>query len=107
MHVSKEKRLKLDNKGISYIFIGYGDEEFEYRFWDPENKRIMRSRDVVFYENQIVEDFKREQQHIKATIELSHLQQQVIDEEPKADDEIQILSDDDDEDNDVEDDILA
>lgn len=48
---TKEQRLKLDNKIVSCIFIGYGDKEFGYRFWDPEKKRIMRSRDVVFYEN--------------------------------------------------------
>ena len=31
MHVSKEQRLKLDDKATSCIFIGYGDEEFRYR----------------------------------------------------------------------------
>lgn len=29
-HVSKEKRQKFDNKVISCIFVGYGDEEFGY-----------------------------------------------------------------------------
>ena len=30
IHVSKEQRMKLDDKAIPCIFIGYGDEEFGY-----------------------------------------------------------------------------
>ncbi|KAL4561013.1 hypothetical protein LXL04_033173 [Taraxacum kok-saghyz] len=51
-HVSSELRKKLDLKSTSCIFIGYGDEEFGYKLWDPELKKVIRSRDVVFYENQ-------------------------------------------------------
>lgn len=56
-HVSSELRKKLDLKSTPCIFIGYGDEEFGYRLWDPELKKVIRSRDVVFYENQYY-DFK-------------------------------------------------
>ncbi|CAL5378709.1 unnamed protein product [Camellia sinensis] len=56
-HVSKEHKQKLDDKAIPCIFIGYGDEEFGYRLWDPKNKKVIRSRDVVFQENQTLEDF--------------------------------------------------
>ncbi|CAH9135249.1 unnamed protein product [Cuscuta epithymum] len=51
-HVSKELRQKLDLKSNPCIFIGYGDEEFGYRLWDPEVKKVVRSRDVVFHENE-------------------------------------------------------
>ena len=51
-HVSKELRQKLDVKSTPCIFVGYGDEEFGYKLWDPVTKRIVRSRDVVFHENQ-------------------------------------------------------
>ncbi|CAH9070529.1 unnamed protein product [Cuscuta europaea] len=54
-HVSKELRQKLDLKSNPCIFIGYGDEEFEYRLWDPEVKKVIRSRDVVFHENEFHE----------------------------------------------------
>ena len=49
-HVPKEQRLKLDNKATPCIFFGYGDTEFDYKLWDPEKKKMIRSRDVVFYE---------------------------------------------------------
>lgn len=64
---------KGDNMAVSCIFIGYRNEKFGYSFWDPKKKRIVGSRDVVFYEYQIVEDFKRGQQPEKAVIELSPL----------------------------------
>ncbi|CAL5341241.1 unnamed protein product [Camellia sinensis] len=48
---------KLDDKATPCIFIGYGDEEFGYRLWDPKHKKVIRSRDVVFQEGQTFEDF--------------------------------------------------
>ena len=30
-HMPKEQRMKMDDKVIPCIFIGYGDEEFSYR----------------------------------------------------------------------------
>ncbi|KAI3740618.1 hypothetical protein L2E82_31087 [Cichorium intybus] len=66
-HVSSQLRKKLDLKSTPCIFIGYGDEEFGYRLWDPELKKVIRSRDVIFYEDQYY-DFKasiNEQQSFK------------------------------------------
>jgi hypothetical protein len=54
-HVSKELRQKLDLRSTPCIFIGYGDQEFGYRLYDPEMKKVIRSRDVVFHENQFYE----------------------------------------------------
>ena len=51
-HVNKEHRQKLDDKAIPCIFVGYGDEEFGYRLWDPKKRGIIRSRDVVFHEQE-------------------------------------------------------
>ena len=56
MHVSKEQRLKLDDKAIPCIFVGYGDEEFDYKFWDLEKQKIVRSRDVVFHKHNTMEE---------------------------------------------------
>jgi len=50
-HVPKGQRLKLDSKATPCIFVGYRDAEFGYKLWDPEKKKMIRSRDVVFYEN--------------------------------------------------------
>ncbi|KAH6779485.1 actin filament bundling protein [Perilla frutescens var. hirtella] len=46
MHVPKEQKSKLDSKSTPCIFVGYGDEEFGYRLWDPEKKTIVRNRDI-------------------------------------------------------------
>lgn len=39
--------------------MGYADEKFGYRLWDPLNKKVVRSRDVVFFEDQTIEDFEK------------------------------------------------
>lgn len=51
-HIPKDERSKLDDKSKQYIFLGYAHEEFGYRLWDPIDKKIVKSRDVVFLEDQ-------------------------------------------------------
>ena len=46
----------LDDKSIPFIFVRYGDEEFDYKLWDPEKQKIVRSRDVVFHEHDTMEE---------------------------------------------------
>ena len=53
-HVPKEHRAKLDDKAVPCIFLGCGDVEFGYRLWDPEHKKLIRSRDVVFHKNETI-----------------------------------------------------
>ena len=43
VHVPKDERTKLDTKSRECIFLGYPNEEFGYRLWDPVNKKIVRS----------------------------------------------------------------
>ena len=59
IHVPKEQRMKLDDRATPCIFTGYGDEEFGYRLFDPKQRRFVRSRDVVFYEDQTIEDLNK------------------------------------------------
>ena len=47
---------KLDAKSKIYFFIGYGDEKFGYRFWDEKNRKIIRSRNVIFNEQVMYND---------------------------------------------------
>ena len=56
VHIPKDERSKLDVKAKPCIFLGYGPEEFGYMLWDPLSKKIVISRDVVFLEDQLVDD---------------------------------------------------
>ena len=56
IHIPKDERSKLDVKAKPCIFLGYGHEEFGYRLWNPMSKKIVRSRDIVFLEDQLVDD---------------------------------------------------
>ena len=56
VHILKNERSKLDVKAKPCVFLGYGHEEFRYMLWDPMSKKIVRSRDVVFLEDQLVDD---------------------------------------------------
>ena len=64
----KEQRLKLDDKTTHCIFVGYGDAEFCYKLWDPKKKKIIRSRDVFFHENENIKDFEKFEKS-KSTVE--------------------------------------
>ena len=44
-------------QSLKYIFfIGYGDEKFGYQFWDEQNRKIIRSRNLIFNEQVIYKD---------------------------------------------------
>ena len=56
MHIPKDERSKFDVKTRQCIFIGYGLDEFGYRLYDPTEKKLVRSHDVVFMEDQTIQD---------------------------------------------------
>ena len=77
MHVPKDERSKLDAKTRQCIFLGYDDEKWGYKCYDPVDKKVLRSRDVVFLEDQTVENFEdgdKLDAHIRdlPSFELSH-----------------------------------
>ncbi|KAE8677835.1 hypothetical protein F3Y22_tig00111495pilonHSYRG00094 [Hibiscus syriacus] len=45
-----ERRLKIDDKSESFIFIDYDANSKGYKLYNPDNKKIVISRDVVFNE---------------------------------------------------------
>lgn len=51
VHVPKANRLKWDRKSHELIFVGYCDNTKGYRMYDPVNKRMVISRNVIFIEN--------------------------------------------------------
>ncbi|KAJ4703078.1 Retrovirus-related Pol polyprotein from transposon TNT 1-94 [Melia azedarach] len=50
VHVPDERRTKLDDKSQSFIFIGYDSSSKGYKLYNPNSKKIMISRDVIFDE---------------------------------------------------------
>jgi hypothetical protein len=50
VHVPKENMSKLDKKDGKCIFIGYKDGLKGYKIWNPETKKVVYKRDVVFRE---------------------------------------------------------
>ena len=59
MHISDQGRNKLDPKSKKCTFIGYGDDEFGYRIWDGEHKKVIRSRDAIFNEKVMYKDMHK------------------------------------------------
>ena len=53
VHIDSDTRSKLDAKFKICFFIGYDDEKFSYRFWDEQNRIIIKSRNVIFNEQVI------------------------------------------------------
>lgn len=47
-HIPKHKRGKFDPKSKEYVMIGYAING--YRLWDPVNRKVHLSRDVIFDE---------------------------------------------------------
>ena len=50
--------MKLDNKSKPCISMGYLEDEFGYRLWDILDKKVVRSQDIVFMEDKMIEDWK-------------------------------------------------
>ncbi|RDX66527.1 hypothetical protein CR513_54694, partial [Mucuna pruriens] len=59
VHVPKDERSKLVMKTRQCIFIRYGLDEYGYRMYDPVEKKLVRSRDVQFMEDQTIEDIDK------------------------------------------------
>jgi len=51
-HIPDQKRKKLDDKREKYIFLSVSDQSKAYKLYNPNTKKILVSRDVVFDENQ-------------------------------------------------------
>ena len=59
VHIPRDERAKLDANSKQCIFLGYAHDEYGYKLWDPVDKKIIRSRDVVFIEDQTIEDVEK------------------------------------------------
>ena len=58
VHVANYLRSKLDNKCRPCIFLGYGEIHFNYKLWDLIDKKVIRSRDIIFMEDKTIVDWE-------------------------------------------------
>ena len=56
VHIGDHARNKLDAKSVKCTLLGYGEDEFGYKLWDDQNRKMIRSRDVVFNEKVMYND---------------------------------------------------
>ncbi len=51
VHIPDQKRNNLQKKSEKRIWVGYLENSKGYKFYIPEKKTVLRSRDVMFLEN--------------------------------------------------------
>ena len=56
----KGQERKVGSEVQPCIFLGYDDDEFGYRVWDLVDKKVFRSRDIVFMEHKTIADWESE-----------------------------------------------
>jgi hypothetical protein len=54
-YIPREKRLKLEPKSMKSIFIGYTETTQQYRVYLADRNMVIRSSNVIFVENEILE----------------------------------------------------
>jgi hypothetical protein len=54
VYIESDACRKLDPKSKKCYFIGYGDEAFGYRFWDDQNWKIIKSRNLVTFNEMVM-----------------------------------------------------
>ena len=59
IRVPSQLRTKLEPKSFPGIFIGYASGSNGYRFYDPEKKKLIESRDAIFLDQDTPHRAKR------------------------------------------------
>ena len=59
MHIPIDERSKLDVKTHQCVFMGYSQNEFGYRLYSLVEKKLIRSGDIVFMEDQTMADIDK------------------------------------------------
>ena len=83
IHMTKEKRKKLDPSRKKGIFVGYSESSKDYRIYFPGFKNIDISRDVTFDEDLAYNKYKR--RHAEET-EAPRIHDTTLNEETQEDD---------------------
>jgi hypothetical protein len=81
--MDKENRTNLEAKSKKCTFIGYDVNYFGYQLWGYENKKIIRSRYVIFNEKVMYKDQLQGKKHEKEKPEYTVLDEITGNETPK------------------------
>jgi len=84
VHIPRDERSKLDKKTKQCIFLGYCKDEFGYRLWDLIDRKVIRSRDVVFFEDQTTAYFYKSGQTESSSVTRMHQTRVFLDSPPPA-----------------------
>jgi hypothetical protein len=68
VHVPENQRKKLDSRSVKCMHLGLSEESKAYKLYDPEKKRIVISRDVVFDEGKSWNWSNSDQQNNEGTM---------------------------------------
>ena len=73
MHVSKQKRNKVDFKSEKCKFISYKEGVKGFKLWNPETRTVLYSRYVVFRETSnepVVDKSSEEPEHVQIDVSI-------------------------------------
>lgn len=106
MMIPKQKRTKLEPKSLECIMVGYAQGSKAYRLFDPVNRRIHISRDVVFQEHEVIDRSRIKSNHfyfyldevdngneVKDVADISNDNIETINLDPANDDNVDSLQD--------------
>lgn len=64
VHIPDARRIKLDDKSVSCVLLGYSEKSKGYKMYDPAGDKVIISRDVVFEEDRMCDwdtNYEKEQ----------------------------------------------
>lgn len=64
VHIPDARRIKLDDKSVSCVLLGYSERSKGYKMYDPVGDKVIISRDVVFEEDRMCDwdtNYEKEQ----------------------------------------------
>ena len=72
VHVDASRRLKMQDKAVKGVFVGYSERSPVYIVWVPEKRQLLRSRNVTFDEtgaNVVVHSVEEEEEQGDAVLD--------------------------------------